>query len=452
MTVSPTSLRAALVVCALVSLGVHAEGVAKSPSEKPGPILLHLERDQCPVRLGGVFLWGLGDHSNALYDSATNSEKLSKSNRQWIAENCDVTAIPSVCLSTADYPWIVTKYPAFTGLIYLYASCLYSKPRFGSAGTYTPSMAKFTLRTSDGREVPYPDANGHWMDFGSRRWATYWKQEAASQCAKFGAQGTVVAELPVNNTFVQIPKQYAKFNERADATTRWLEAAHDPMRTLLVPAALDFERPADTAPLPPAIMEPHLQGTLWDEYYPLIDGAWLEGFVRPYWNDEPLNSRQWEIQLEAMDRYAEAGQVFIAMAAYKNANELESDLASYLLVVHHQGRAVFQPMPLTIKGHPDAGYSLTIMREQVKLYPGYFNVPLGRPVQTRHMVPDGKLNVWVRKFQHGVVYFNSADSGSLTVNLGAPMRRMNGSLTRRVLLPPMTGAVLLYSSGPLAAE
>ncbi len=437
---------------ALGGLSATAEAADVPPTPHLAPILLHLKRSECPVRLGGVFLWGLGDQHNVLYDSAGNAEKLSDANREWIADNCDLAAIPSVCLSPSTYPWIVKHYPAFTGLLYLYASCLYTTPHYGSAGIFGAGMAAYTLRTLSGAEVPFPGRDGHWMTFGSRHWAQFWKMQAAEQCKQYGAQGTVAAELPVNNTFVQLPQQFKPFNARADATTRWLAAAHDPGRTLLVPAALDFERPADIATLPPQVIEPHLQGTLWDEYYPLVDGAWLEGFVRPYWNDETISSTQWEIQLEALDRYAEAGQVFIAMAAYKNPQELESDLASYLLVVHHQGRAVFQPMPLDLQGHPDAGYSLAVLREQVKEYPGYFNVPLGRPIQVRHMVPDGKLNVWVRKFQHGVVYFNSAQKGSLTVNLGAPMRRMNGTLTSRVELPPMTGAVLLYSSGPLAAD
>ncbi len=445
---------------ALVTLVIVTATISAYPQGAPkqqtipsrAPLLLHLTRSECPVRLGGVFLWGLGNQADPLFNSAKNAEQLSSGNRDWIAANCDVTALPSVCLTAKVYPWIVAKYPAFTGLLYLYASCLYSTQHFGSAGVWDASMTPDVLHNSAGEEVPFPGKNGHWMDFGSGSWARYWKKAAEEQCAKYDAQGVVAAELPVNNTFVTPPQQYARFDERADATARWLETAHDPAHTLLIPAALDFERPADSATLPPTIIEPQLQGTLWDAYFPLIDGAWLEGFARPYWSGEPIGSHQWEIQMEAMDRYGEAGQVFVAMAAYSNTTQLEDDLASYLLVVHHQGRAVFQPMPLSIKGHPDAGYSLAVLRQQVLEYPGYFNVPLGRPIQVRHMVPDGRLNVWVRKFQHGVVYFNSDDRGTLSVNLGSAMRRMNGSLARRVTLPPMGGVVLLYSQNSITHD
>jgi len=49
-------------------------------------------RPACPIRLGGVFLRGLGDGPDAQEDSASNGTPLSEGNRDWVTANCDVAA------------------------------------------------------------------------------------------------------------------------------------------------------------------------------------------------------------------------------------------------------------------------------------------------------------------------------------------------------------------------
>ena len=67
---------------------------------------------------------------------------------------------------------------------------------------------------------------------------------------------------------------------------------------------------------------------------------------RPVPAGSPLGTRTWRPPTAT----ARNGQVFIAATPYRNDAELEFALASYLLVVHHQGRLVFQPMPMDAQG------------------------------------------------------------------------------------------------------
>ncbi len=403
------------------------------------PAYIQLVRPACPVRLGGVFTMG--------FQSSPFSKQgpISQNNLQWVATHCDVAAFPTTALTVNTFPHINRIYPAFTPLLYFYASCLYVKPHAGSVGGWDESMAKHVLRNAKQEEVPYPGKYGHWMDMGSRTWAQHWRKMAVIKMARYRAQGTVAAEMPVNNSFVKpMPKQYKTFNQRVSATEKWLEGAQSRGRFLLIPAALYFDHSAGhpTLPPPPGLEEASLQGLVWDDLLSLMDGAWMEGWVHRYWKMQPELPQQWEADLEAMDRYGLSGQVFIADAAYHNLSELEFDLASYLLVVHHQGRAVFQPMPL-IDGRDDAGFSLDVMKQEVDKLPSYFNPPLGWPVQVRHMVPDGSGAVWTRRFQNGAVYVNSSLTRTITINLGSPMIRLNGKHVQKVVLPPQNGAVML---------
>ena len=403
-------------------------------------------RPACPVRLGGIFTMGLGASDNPFTNTAQKGETISKDNMRWIENNCDVIGLTPAVLKPDDYSIIRQKAPNFTPLLYLYASCLYQSPYPGSVGGWDSNMAACTLRHANGKEVHYPDPGGHWMAFGSKRWAIHWIKAANQLASTYNAAGVIASELPVNNTFVSdVPKADQSFAARVAATTRWLQAAAPLRKTMLIPAALNFDRPVGHPTLPPPVADsqPNLQGTLWDEEYPLMDGGWDEGWICPYWKGKPVDDEQWNEQEEALDRYGRDGEVFIAAAAYHNLHELEYALASYLLVVHHQGRAVFQPMPLIPGVRSDAGYSIQTLRQQVKKYPGYFNVTLGWPYQVRHLVPDGDASVWSRRFGGGTVYVNSTNTHTIKVVLGSPMRRLSGKLTSEVVLPPHSGAVLL---------
>jgi hypothetical protein len=402
-----------------------------------------------PVRLGGVYTLGLGDGGDPLEESARNGTKLSAENRNWIAQNCDVIALNAVNITPETFPAMQKQQPIFTPLLYVYASSLYEQPDHrGSVGLWKPEMAAWTLRDADGKEVTHPDAGGHWMDFGSMEWAAYWRQQVLALVRQYGAQGSIAAELPVGNTFVESRlAHYKTSSDRMDATADWLQAAHAPGQYLLIPSALGFEALVGR-PIPPVaalVDQPALNGRGWDYFYPFMDGAWAEGWVRPYWLQGPLPEKLWEMQLEAADRAArDPNQVFIASAAYRSVAELEFALASYLLVWHKQGRMVFQPMPVTPGTRADAGFSLAVLRRETTKYAAYFDALLGGVVQERHLVRVGGGNAWRRAFENGVVYVNSDDRRTVTLSLGGALKRLNGTKVRKVSLAPHSGVILLY--------
>jgi hypothetical protein len=101
-------------------------------------------------------------------------------------------------------------------------------------------------------------------------------------------------------------------------------------------------------------------------------------------------------------------------------------------------------MPIVKGQRRDAGYSLAVLRREYKRWQSYFDVGLGNPEQVRHLVPTDGGNVWKRGFTYGCVYVNSTNHRTLTVTLGSKMRRLDGSLTGQVVLPPHSGVVLLY--------
>ncbi|HLI47873.1 MAG TPA: putative glycoside hydrolase [Chthonomonas sp.] len=405
-------------------------------------------RSACPVRLGGVFTMGLGTARDSLEASAQNGTKLSPDNAKWIGDNCDVVAISPNCLEPNTYPAIRKEHPLFSPLLYVYASCLSENPNAeGNVGGWTPTMEAHVLTDAKGKEIPYPTPGGHWMDFGSIAWAHVWRDRVLQLVSQYGADGVVAAELPINNTFLpETPGKYPNFAARAEATLRWLQAARAKGRFFMVPEALGFDRPAGHPTLPPPLQAdaPALKNRLWDDYFPYIDGAWVEDWVEPYWTGKPLSESEWERQQEAAERYSLNTLFFIAAGAYHNPAELEYALASFLLIEHRQGRIAFQPMPLYPGQRNDAGFSLRIMRHEVEHYSNYFNVPLGLPLQERHKVPTTGGMVWRRTFQNGAVYVNPSDTRTVTLNFGSPMRRLNNRLVRKIVLPPHSGAILLY--------
>ena len=402
-------------------------------------------RPDCPIRLGGVYTQDLGI-------PASGNEmvsRLSADNQHWIAENCDVAALYASCITPETFPALVKAEPAFTPLLLLYASTIYEQPDYrGNVGGWKPEMAAWTLRDSHGIEVPHPDKGGHWMDFAGEAWAAHWRGRALDQMKQYGAQGVVAAEMPLGNTFVTTELAgYKTPADRADATARWLKAARAPGRLPIVPSAIGFDSLAGHKTLltPKGTEEPELSGRLWDDYFALMDGAWAEGWIHPYWVDDPLPENIWEIEEEAADRYARSGMVFIAAAAYHNDDELEYDLASYLMATHRQGRFVFQPMPILPNQPADAGFSLAVLRREIAAKSAYFNVNLGAALQERHTVPATGGSVWRRAYQRGVVYVNSDNNRTITVLLGGLLKRLNGDSVHEVMLPPHSGVILLYS-------
>lgn len=435
----------------LIGLAPLSPGQTTSPSsqETQPPIkLLPRVRPADTVRLGGVYTMGLGENHARYVDAASHGIHLSAAKAKWIADNCDLIALDPLLLTPGVYPKMTTAQPLFTPLLFLDASFIQEKAgRRGSVGGWSRRLAASTLHDPSGREVPYPERGGHWMNCQSKEWATHWRDRVEMLAGKYGAQGVVAAELPIDNPALQsLKSQYVDEADRIKAATFWLEQTRAAGRYLMIPSGLAFDLPAGRAllPIPEGSEEPELTGRLWDQYYSLVDGAWVEGWVHPYWTRAPLSEAVWERQLEAADRAGKLGQVFIAAAAYRNEAELDYALASYLLVVHRQGRVVFQPMPLRTGVRRDAGYSLEVLLQELQARPGYFNVRLGAPEQDRRLAPAEGGDVWKRAFQFGVVYVNSTDNKTITVGLGSPMRRLNGKSLRRFTLLPHNGLTLLY--------
>ena len=432
--------------------------------DTPLPILIKVRR-QCPIRLGGVFLHGLGDQPNtpASLNGAKLSttrligakpveanppdEKLSDANRDWIAANCDTAAFPRTSVTPDTFRVMTRAQPLFTPLLYVYASTLYeADDHRGNVGGWRPEMRAWTLRDAKGDEVAHPDKGAHWMDFGREAWAAHWQKQVAQQVGQYGAQGVVAAELPLGNTFV--PNNLQKYKSGADrlkATTQWLRAARSPHQFYLVPSGVGFDSLAghSTLPTPLGTQEPELAGRVWDEIYPLVGGAWAEGWVLPHWSGTPLPDAQWELHVEAGDRADRADQIMIACAAYHNDAELEYVLASFLMSYHAQGRLCLQPMPLRAGQPSDAGYNLAVFRKEIEAKSSYFNAPLGAAMQERHTLRVEGGDVWRRHFENGDVYVNSADSRARTLYFSGPMRRLDGTTVRQVVLPPHRGAILL---------
>src|SRR5579871_2633825 len=263
-----------------------------APKQKPHPPgeiqTVQRSRDIMPIRPGGVYLRGLGASADPQEDSAAAGTKLTADNQNWLATHCDVVALDARCIDPETFPAMRRTQRLFTPLLYLYASTLYEQPDHkGNVGGWQPAMSAWTLRDSQGNEVKHPDPGGHWMDFGSPEWAAHWKKQALAQVGRYHAFGAVAAELPLGNTFVGNDlARYKTSADRIDATEKWLTTVRASDQYLVIPSALGFDGVAGHATLPVPHRqqeEPDLVGRIWDEYAPLLDGAWAEGWVRPYW-------------------------------------------------------------------------------------------------------------------------------------------------------------------------
>ncbi|MBC7526387.1 MAG: hypothetical protein H7308_02450 [Chthonomonadaceae bacterium] len=422
---------------------------------KPIPQL----RPLCPIRLGGVFTMGLGESKQWLEASAQNSTPITRENTRWIGENCDVAAFASVTLNPTTLPTLTYINQLFTPLLFVSASTLYEGANHaGNIGGWRNECRTWTLTDEKGVEIPHPDTGGHWMDFGSLEWAKYWREGVLNEARRFGAQGVVTSELPLGNTFVgDKPGKYRTMVARGNAQFEWLRAVRAEGQFLMLPSSLGFEGIVGKPTLPPlpGDAQPDLAGRYWDHFYPYCDGAWCEGWFKPYWSDDFLPENIREIQLQAADRTARSGQTFIAAAAYHDDDELEFLLANYLMVSHKQGRFVFQPMPQLPFVRADAGMSLKVFQNEIKRHQALFTAPLGYVLQERHQIKTtidpslpSKLQaqaIWRRAFAYGVVYLNSDDTRSASLLLGSPMHRPTGEEVSKIQLPPRSGIILLYN-------
>lgn len=434
----------------------------KAPLRKEPPGTLHATarvRPACPVRLGGLYTLGLGENETPLTDSTRRGTPLSADNQRWLTSFCDVVALDAVNIRPGTFSEIRALNRLFTPLLYLSASTIFEQPghRRSIAGWKPemtawelPATAKSPVGNSPGSTRNVGETGAHTMDMHSPQWAAHWRKQAGELVGRFGAQGVLAVQLPTgtrSGATAVAPRMdgYTTDSDRIDATADWLRAVHDPTRFMLIPSGLGFDALTGKSTLPSENQsEPELMGRGWDEFNAAIDGAWCEGWVRPYWTGTALSEQEWEVQLEAADRAVRIGQVFIASAAYHNAEELEYALASYLLVSKSEGRMVFQPLPLGAAEPAFAGFSLAAARREVEKYDGFFNAPIGIAVQERHMLPTPSGNVWRRAYQFGEVYVNSDDRTSRVLAFGSPMRRLDGSQAKSITLPPHTGAVLLY--------
>ena len=419
------------------------------PTQKPLIVTPRI-LPNCPVRIGGVFTSGLAQ-GPVLAGMRDGQRKLSAENRDWIARNCDVIALSPSDIDVDTFPAINKIQKLFTPLLYLYASSNYETEHRGSVGGWQPAMAGWVLRSGNGNEVPYAEPKGHWMDFANPDWASFWAGRAQALTDQYGAYGVAVAELPLGNTYVGADLQkYHSVADRAAATKSWLSVVRKGYRNLLIPSGIGFDLAAGHATPEPdlSFTAPALAPRLWNDYFSLIDGAWCEGWIQPYWDRLPLSESLWETQMQAADRAGRIGQAFIVGAAYRNEQELEFAIASYLLIAHNQGRVVFQPMPIRPNEPADAGFNLAVLRREVQERPNYFRIPLGVGMQERHRFPAQGGDVWRRNFQFGDVYVNSDERKTMSVLFAGGMRRLSGKIVRRVDLPPHSGVVLLNSSSP----
>jgi hypothetical protein len=224
----------------------------------------------------------------------------------------------------------------------------------------------------------------------------------------------------------------------------WLQGVHAPDRYLLASSGAGYDALASGAYLPPPGNEqPALAGRLWDAVNGIEEGACVVGWLHERGSDRPLRESRWEIDEEAADRLGRVAQIFIAATPFRDASELEYDLASYLLVARRQGRVVFQPIPADMLKSPSV-FSLTACRALVKKWDRLMNAPLGVAMQERHRVPIEGGPVWRRAFANGVVYVNSSDGRVCTLRLGGALERADGEKISTVTLPPHSGVIFVY--------
>ena len=403
----------------------------------------------CPVRLGGVYLSGLG--KPARNNSPAPSKKLSPENLNWIGRNLDMIAVKHTDIEVDTFTSIMKINHLFTPLLYVYASTLFEKERGGSVGGWRPEMTTWTLKNSAGKEIPHPEAGAHWMDCVNPQWTGHWTSRVNQLAQRYGANGIVAAEPPLS---APVEPYSRDVNKASKTTLDWLESVKSGRKVMLLPSSVGFElvstlprrklSPDEKPEVPEDLLEAELEGRLWNAYFSRTEGAWAEGWLRPYWEDRTVSERVWEMQVEAADRASYSLQPLIVAAGYRNADDLEFALASYLLIAKKQGRVVFQPMPIDPKGKPDAGLDLAVLQREVKKYDKLFHVTLGSGIQQRHQIPVQGGLIWHRRFELGEVYVNSNETKTLTLTFGGEMKRVSGALVQEIVLEPQSGVILTY--------
>lgn len=437
-------------LCLALLTGSGGQGVApqeQQPSEQEGTRIVRKFRSAFfPLRLGGVFLYGLGDSKDPLEESARNGTKLSEENQNFLSEMCDAVALPATSLTPQTYRKMLKPDALFTPLLLLSASTLYEEESHaGNVGGWRPEMEAWTLRDRQGKEVSHPETGAHWMDFGNLQWADHWRERAQMLAGKYGAFGVVAMEMPLGNTSVGEDLQaYPSQAERGEAMLQWLRRARG--KFLMVPSTLGFDGVVQHSVLPveEKYRELELAGRFWDYFQPWIDGAWAEGWIQPYWAEVALPISLREIHMAAANRAAKNGQVFFANAAYRNDAELETLAAHFLLTNYVQSSMVFQPMPILPNLRPDAGLSLALYKRQIEEKAHILQVPLGTPQEERTRIRCVNGYAWRRRYQLGVVYVNPADNYSVQIPMGSSALRTNGARATQVTLAPRSGVILLY--------
>lgn len=421
-----------------------------APSARPNEqraVLVRKPRPLNPVRLGGVFLYGLGDKPDPMENSGKTGTTLSEENRKFLTDNCDVVVLPANSLKPETYPAMLKEQPLMIPLLYLSASTLYEQESYpGNVGGWKPAMLEWTLRDENGKEIPHPDKSGHWMDMGSKEWAEHWKTQAGQKVRNYGAFGAVASELMLGNSFLPDKLQkYPTIAERGEATAQWLQRVHGDFS--IFPSSTGFEQIVghSVTAVADSDREPELSGKYWDYLHPWCEGAWSEGWLYPYWADYSAPAELRQVQLAAGRRASKDGLTFIATAAYHDDGELETLLAYFLLVSHKQGNMVFQPMPILPNMPTDAGLSLAVLKQQVKEKPSLLQAPLGWANEEMVHVACGEGRVLLRRrYTEGVVYVNIDDKKPAHLNLGSPLKRVTGEIVSSIDLAPNSG-ILLYN-------
>ncbi|HEV2472093.1 MAG TPA: hypothetical protein VGS41_05465, partial [Chthonomonadales bacterium] len=220
-------------------------------------------RDECPVRLGGVFLTGFAD-----------AGKPDARQIRWITSNTDLIAVPYSATSPGLFTAMMKADPLLTPLLAISPSALHSNPsnrpaRRGKARTRAVSNAPGRIDRC-------------------RSELKRWISAAGKQLAGAGAFGLLLTTPPSRQ--LEADAQIVENDPVSSSPTDWLRLIGYNRRCLLVPNAADFDAPVGhpTLPVHSEQPAPDLIGRMWDETYKSVDGAWCPNWTRGYHSSSPL--------------------------------------------------------------------------------------------------------------------------------------------------------------------
>jgi hypothetical protein len=127
---------------------------------------------------------------------------------------------------------------------------------------------------------------------------------------------------------------------------------------------------------------------VWYRYLQYLDGVMLENFAVGWHEDDYKEVKDWEIQMEMVEKTQSLGKtvILVSQGAELNNERQVFALASYLLV--NNGKAYFR-------------YTNDETYDQSWLYENY-NLNIGKPLGLRYQEGD----TWVRDYEHGKVSVN----------------------------------------------